>query len=243
MERQFEEVDAWMALSAFSRDKHHEFGFPHPMELISCFVPDPGDPSAAAGDAPHPRPYFLFVGRLEKIKGLDDVIPLFRDYPEADLVVAGDGDHGPALRAAAADLPGVHFLGRLSPEALGEYYRGAISVLVPSVCYETFGIIVIEAFSQGTPVIARRLGPLPELVETAAAGELFDDAGELLAAMRRMQEDPDRREALGRSGRAAFEERWSEDPVMDRYLEIIRQTAERRGRPELAAALSGTEAA
>ena len=49
---------------------------------------------------PHERPYFLFVGRLERIKGLDDVIETFRDYPDADLLVVGDGTHGATLRTA-----------------------------------------------------------------------------------------------------------------------------------------------
>ena len=43
-------------------------------------------------ESPNPRPYFFFAGRLERIKGLDDVIPVFRDYPDADLLIAGDGN-------------------------------------------------------------------------------------------------------------------------------------------------------
>ena len=64
-------------------------------------------------------------------------------------------------------------------EELTAYYRGALGLIVPSVCYETFGIILIESFRLGTPVIARRLGPFPEIVEKAMSGNC-DDGQELM---------------------------------------------------------------
>jgi glycosyltransferase involved in cell wall biosynthesis len=238
LERQLDQVDAFIAMSEFSREKHREFGFPRPMEVLPYFLPDPvtGRPSPRIGgstpagddDSPHPRPYFLFVGRLEKLKGLDDVIPLFRDFSDADLVIAGDGEYAPVLRQLAAGLPGVRFLGRVAPDDLQRYYRHAISLIVPSVCFETFGIILIESFKEATPVIARRLGPLPEIVEQAAGGELFSTGDELLAAMRRLQGDRAYRDRLARSAFQTFTERWSEQAVIPKYLDIVRRAAARR---------------
>jgi glycosyltransferase involved in cell wall biosynthesis len=103
LERELKHVDAFVAMSEFSRQKHREFGFPRDMEVVPYFLPDP-EPAGVTAESPspHPRPYFLFVGRLEKIKGLDDVIPVFREYSDADLLVAGDGVYG-GLRAAAAE--------------------------------------------------------------------------------------------------------------------------------------------
>jgi glycosyltransferase involved in cell wall biosynthesis len=109
------------------------------------------------------------------------------------------------------------------------------------VCYETFGIILIEAFRYGTPVIARRLGPFPEIVESSGGGELFETREELLAAMRRVQADPDHRERLARSGHWAFRERWVESAVVPRYLDIVRRTAERAGRLDVLGKLTGVE--
>ncbi len=73
-----------------------------------------------ASEPPQERPYFLFVGRLEKIKGLDDVIPVFRDYPGADLLIAGDGEYAAHLRALAAGpgqraVPGAGAAGGAAP--------------------------------------------------------------------------------------------------------------------------------
>jgi glycosyltransferase involved in cell wall biosynthesis len=243
MERHLREVDAYIAMSKFSRDKHHEFGFPHPMELLPYFLPDPeGESAPEPGLMPHTRPYFLFVGRLEKIKGLDDVIPLFRDYPEADLLIAGDGEYTEELKRIGADVDRVKFLGRLPMDELKRYYANTLALIVPSVCFETFGIILIEAFSQGVPVIARRLGPFPEIVEHAGGGELFETTEELLAAMTRIQSDPVYRERLAHRGHQSFRETWTEGAVVPQYLDIVRRTADRCGKTRISEMLKALEA-
>ena len=198
--------------------------------MLPYFLPDDERPVAGEhGEAPHPRPYFLFVGRLEAIKGLDDVIPLFRRYPEADLLIAGDGTHGPTLRALAEGTANVRFLGRLDRADLARYYRHALALIVPSVGYETFGVVLLESFSYGTPVLARRIGPLPEIVAQSGGGELFDHAEDLLAAMRRLQHDETARRRLGEAGADALSRLWSESAVVPRYLEVIREIAARKG--------------
>jgi len=242
LRRQLEEVDTFIAMSEFSRDKHHEFDFPKPMEVLPYFLPDAdGDTAEGMAGPPQERPYFLFVGRLERIKGLDDVIDVFRDYHDADLLILGDGEYSAPLRQRAQGLPNVRFLGRVPVEELSRYYRHAVALIVPSVCFETFGIILIEAFRQGTPVIARRLGPFPEIVARAGEGELFDTADELVGAMRRLQGDPDHRNRLAQAGADAFQAHWSERTVVPQYLDIVRRTAERTGRQAIADSLSMVE--
>ena len=229
LERELEHVDAIIAMSEFSRQKHAEFGLTKPMEVLPYFLPDPEPVGAAVGgEAPHPRPYFLFVGRLEKIKGLDDVIPLFRNYPDADLLIAGDGEYAGTLKAAAAGIDNVRFLGRVAPDELRRYYQHAIALIVPSVCYETFGIILIEAFRQSTPVIARRIGPFPEIVDQAGGGELFTTGSELLQAMRRLQGDSSYRREKAESAYQAFLADYCESAVVPQYLEIVQRAALRR---------------
>lgn len=231
LEREMERVDAVIAMSEFSRDKHREFGFEREMEVLPYFLPDPESrtPPTATGASPHGRPYFFFAGRLERIKGLDEILPVFRNFHDADLVIAGDGDHGSVLRAAAAGLNSVKFLGRVPPEELPRYYRHAVATIVPSVCFETFGIVVIEALRQGTPVLARALGPLPEIVNSAGGGEVFHSNDELLASMRRLVNDPDHRARLAASGYQAYADKWSESAVVPQYLDIVRRAAGRRG--------------
>jgi glycosyltransferase involved in cell wall biosynthesis len=239
LERQLEHVDVFIAKSEFSRAKHHEFGFSRDMTVLPYFLPDVESPlPTAQGTSPHERPYFLFVGRLEKIKGLDDVIPLFREPGNTDLLIAGDGEYGAQLRELAGDAPRVKFLGRLTPDALRRYYQHALALVVPSVCFETFGIIIIEAFRQGTPVIARRIGPFPEIIDRSGGGLLFRNAPELLDAMHRIEREPALRGELSRAGFKGFVDHWSESAVVPEYLELIRRAAEDKGHTEVADALT-----
>ncbi len=232
--RELRHVDAVIAMSEFSRRKHAEFGLKKPMEVLPYFLPDPEAGGAAVGgERPRARPYFLFVGRLEKIKGLDDVIPRFREYPDADLLIAGDGEYAGPLRELAGGIDNVHFLGRVPPDELRRYYQHAVALIVPSVCYETFGIILIESFKQSTPVIARRIGPFPEIVEGAGGGELFTTGEELVAAMRRLQSDPGYRQKLAAAGYEAYARHYTETAVVPRYLDIAERAAARTGRAGL----------
>lgn len=231
LERELRHVDVFIAMSEFSREKHREFGFPREMEVLPYFLPDTSQPLVPAGteERPHERPYFLFVGRLERIKGVQDVLPAFTGTGEADLLIAGDGEYGPALQAQAAGMWRVRFLGRLTSDELARFYRHAIALIVPSLCFETFGIILLEAFRQSTPVIARRLGPFPEIIERSGGGELFSTRDELVAAMRRLASDVGHRNVLATAGHRAFQEHWREEIVVPGYLGLVRDAAQRKG--------------
>ncbi len=245
LDKELERLDTIIAMSEFSRAKHREFGLRQEMEVLPYFLPnpEPGGRPRRGGGSPHDRPYFFFAGRLERIKGLDDVIPAFKGFEGADLLVAGDGTHGETLRAMAAGMPNVKFLGRITPEALREYYQHAIALVVPSECFETFGIVLIEAFRQGTPVVARRLGPFPEIVEGSGGGELFSTRDELMAALNRLTHDAAHRETLAEAGYRAYVDRWSERVVVPQYLELIRRAAERKGDKRTAGLVAHSEAA
>ncbi len=235
LDRALDHMDLIIAKSEFSRLKHAEFGLRQEMQVLPYFLPDL--PELAEPYTGHPRPYFLFVGRLEKIKGLQDVFPAMDRYPDADLLILGDGDYADELKRLAGGRRNIQFLGRKSPDELNAYYRGALGLIVPSVCYETFGIILIESFRLGTPVIARRLGPFPEIVERSGAGALFETEDELVDAMRTIQSDPKTRAARSEAARKAFAEVWREDRVLEAYGAAFARAAHARGDAHLAAAL------
>ena len=233
LERRAEAIDLFIAKSEFSRAKHAEFGFKPEMQVVPYFLPNIPVENAQSS---HDRPYFLFVGRLEKIKGLQDVIPVFERYEGADLVICGDGEYRSELETLANGNPRVIFKGRIPLDDLNAWYRGAKGLIVPSVCYETFGIILIESFRLGTPVIARELGPFPEIVEASGGGRLFSDETGLIAAMDALS-NAEIRATQSRAAREAFQRIWSEDAVLAAYGRTLAQAAKRAGKADLASRL------
>lgn len=225
-------VDAFCAPSQFCADMHRKFGFPYAMHILPNFLPES---DAAAAEQMPPgwqepeRPFFLFVGRLERIKGLQDVIPHFTDGGPAELWIAGEGTYESVLRKAADGRRCVRFLGRQAEPALRWLYRRACAVLAPSICYEVFPMVLLEAFREGTPVIARRLGPYPEIIEPSGGGILFESPAELAGALHRLAGDAALRSQLGQAAQHAFRRLWSEEVVLQRYLGLIASIAECRG--------------
>jgi glycosyltransferase involved in cell wall biosynthesis len=221
LERELAHVDLFLSPSQFTIDAHRTRGFTRPVRRLPHFVP-----AAYAGTASRNgtgRPYFLYAGRLEKLKGVQTLIERFRRRDDADLVIAGDGGYVGELRRMARGLGNIRFLGNVHPQELGGLYAGAVALLVPSIGYEAFGLVVLEAFAQGTPVIVRDLGALPEPVLESGGGIVYSTEAELEDAMGRLLADRQLRGELGARGRAAWAERWTEDQHLEGYFEAIEE--------------------
>ncbi len=203
-------------------------GLDIPIRHLPYFLPKPSENNGALKPQQRQRPYFLFVGRLEYIKGVHNLIEFFKKKPEYDLLIAGDGTYRETLEAQAKDCPNIEFLGRLSQDDLADVYRSALAVIVPSICYETFGIIIIEAFSHKTPAIVNDLGALPEVIDDSNGGFIYRTEDDLLESMRRIASDAALRNELGENGHRAYLKYWNEEPHLDQYLDLIRSIKERR---------------
>lgn len=119
--------------------------------------------------------YFLFVGRVEALKGIDVVIKAFEKMPEQRLVVAGDGPLMGEMQEYIREhqMKNVEFAGYLSKPQLQEKYRKARAVIMSSQCYEAFAMTIAEAYSYGVPVIAGDIGNLRNMVEENITGIRF----------------------------------------------------------------------
>jgi glycosyltransferase involved in cell wall biosynthesis len=237
--RSLRHVDALIAPSPFIRDVHQQRGVTARMVDLPNFVPatdargdseesppDEAPPDGAPGEGE--RPYFLFVGRLESIKGLQRVIPRLREYGGARLLVAGAGSYRPELEKLAGGSSNIRFLGQVSQARLRGLYRHARAVLVPSICYEVFPTVILEAFEQKTPVIVNNLGGMPGLVDESGGGLVYETDAGMRAALERLTADAGYARELGLRGHRSFEERWTVDVHMGRYFALIDELAASR---------------
>jgi len=190
--------DAVIVPSRFARERLRELGAPLPWERVHV-IPPPvrslavaggsdvliGSGSASGGMA-GVGAYALVVARLAPEKGVDVAIDACR-LAGMPLVVAGDGPERAALERRAGGCE-VRFVGHVGDRELAELRAGAALALVPSRSAETFGLAAAEAMASGLPVVASRVGALPELVEEDALVEP-GDAGALAGAIVRLAGD------------------------------------------------------
>jgi len=186
----------------------------------------------AADEGPEEAPTLLALGRIRKYKRLDLVVDavarLARErHPRLRLVIAGSGNHEPALRehvrrTGAAEL--VTFAGRVSEEEKVRLYRRAWALVMTSP-KEGWGLTCLEAEACGTPVIASDSPGLREAVRHDETGILVPhgDRDRLADAMDRLVRDAELRRRLG-DGARRFAETFSWDRCADETMALIEST-------------------
>jgi len=120
--------------------------------------------------------YFLFFGRLSYEKGVMTLLRSFKDLPRCCLKVVGTGPKEGELKAFAKNngMKNVAFLGYKTGKELTDLVSNAYFVIVPSEWYENNPMTIIEAYSEGTPVIGARIGGIPEIVVDGQTGFQFE---------------------------------------------------------------------
>jgi glycosyltransferase involved in cell wall biosynthesis len=221
-------VDQFVSPSRFTARIHAERGFSEPVDVLPYFMARQDQDWRNPAPRPQERPYFLFVGRLEKLKGLHTLIEAWAKVTEWDLLVAGTGSAEMDLRAQASTNPRIRFLGAQSQQQLGALYTHAVASIVPSVTYETFGMVLIESFARKTPVIVRDLGALPEVVEDSGGGKLYRDNEELLRSVELLARAPALRGELGERGYRAFLRLWTTEAHFEQYFGFINSARVRK---------------
>jgi glycogen synthase len=180
-----------------------------------------------------PGPYALFVGRLASNKGLPELVAAFaelaRTAPEAQLVLIGaDGGQRANVETRVRGFgltERVHVLGHVGDESLlAAAYREATVTVLPSE-YEAFGLVLLESLAQGTPVIASRVGGIPEFIEDERSGLLVPprDTAALARALLRIWSDPSLARRLGEHGRRETAPRFTWERTVDRLDAIYRE--------------------
>ncbi|MCC6153626.1 MAG: glycosyltransferase family 4 protein [Candidatus Hydrogenedentes bacterium] len=170
-------------------------------------VDEPADP--AYGE------YVAYAGRIAPEKGVDTLIEAAH-IAGLPLHIAG------AASSRTTDSEIVTWRGLLDSPALRAFYRGARFVVTPSRWNEAFGLVPAEAMTHGIPVIASRMGALPELIEHGVTGLLFEagNAPELASRMTKLWNDPARCRTMGLAARTRILEMCSPSRYCERLIRV-----------------------
>lgn len=208
-------VTRYIALNNFCREKFVAGGLPaSKISVKPNFVdfPRKEDGERSGG---------LFVGRLMPEKGLETLVEALKQLPQKRLTIVGDGPEAFRLKGQ----PGIIQAGQLQRNEVMKKMRLARWLVMPSIWYETFGMVLIEAYASSLPVIASRLGAMADLVEEGVTGLLFNpgDPVDLAAKMLWAEQHPEAMRKMGENARKKYEEFYTPDANYQQLMAIYRQ--------------------
>jgi glycosyltransferase involved in cell wall biosynthesis len=192
-------------------------------------------PQPPADDRP---PTVGFLGRLERTKGVQVLLPalaaLAREYPTIRLEVGGDGPFRPELERQAHELgvsDRVAWRGAVRGPEKEAFFAGIHVLAFPSIVFENFGLVALEALARGRPVVASDIGGIPDLVEDGRTGRLvpIGDAPALARALGELLREPARAAELAGEGRRRVLREFTPEVHLERLLAVYE--AVREGRP------------
>lgn len=212
-------IDAYIVLSEFARAVLQRGGLPaERLHVRPNFVtPDPGLGDGGGG-------YVLYLGRLSEEKGLKVLLEAWKMLASpASLRIAGEGPLEAWVRSQTDER--IRYLGALPHDAALEQLRRALLLAVPSTCYEGSPLAALEALAVGTPLLASRIGSLPELVEPGRTGWLAPpgDAASWAEVLAEALSDRDRLVRMRAGARSVYQSRYDGEAAYASLMEIYRR--------------------
>lgn len=210
-------IDRFIAVSQFSATRMAENGIdPRRISVVPNFI----DISQFTPQTETGR-YFVFFGRVEQSKGVGTLVKAFMQMPDIPLMVIGEGNFLPEAQALAATSPNIHFAGFKDGSELYSLVGQSVASILPSEWYENCPMAVLESFALGRPVIATRVGGLPELISPGEDGDIIEpgDVDSLCKAVRTVWErrgNP----GMGLAARRKAEQQFSSEIHYQRIRDI-----------------------
>lgn len=220
LRNQINNISTFIAISNFIGDKLIEGGVPkEKIKVCGNFLE-----KSKVADQIYPKgDYYLYIGRLSEEKGIGTLISALRKVT-AKTIIAGDGPLLSEINNVIEKygMKHVQCLGFVKGEKKNELIAKANALIVPSLCYENFPMAVVESMSQGTPVIASKIGGLQEMIINNYTGILFapGNVNELANSISRLSRFPDLADYLGKNALKYAIDNYSETTHLKKILDI-----------------------
>ncbi len=215
-------VDAFLAPSNFLRDKLISRGFlKEKVYHLPLFLKNGMFQDMQSDDG-----YLLFLGKLEPIKGIYQLLEACKMAPEVQLILAGRIDRSLEKRLHQLLPRNAQYLGMKQGKELRRLLSNALAIVLPSLCYENQPFSILEAFANSKPVIASNLGGMTELVKDEERGLLVPpgDTQALADAMKWLVAHKREAKEMGRNGYQYAREVHSPESHYKELMEIYRKT-------------------
>lgn len=211
-------IDAFIVPSSFTLKKLHEYGIPLQKlnHVPTFFNLKEKDPTVEY------KPFMLFVGRIEKQKGLMTLVKAFEgtDFCLKIVGFSNDGYENDLKEYLEGKHHCIEFLGRKNFEEIVPYLKTCLCTVVPSEWYDNFPNVILESFAYKKAVIATEFGSLPELVHNRETGLTFPYANvdELRKQVKYMFEHRDDAENMGKTAFRNLTENYTSEK---HYLQLL----------------------
>lgn len=216
-------IDLYICTSRFVMGKMVQFGIDkNKMVHIPNFL-DPAQYTPEYGS----EGYILYFGRIEKHKGIKTLLRSMKYVKSSKLVVAGQGSYLDELIAYRKEnaIDNVMFIGHKEGNEMKQIIRNSLFTVIPSEWYEPFGLVIIESFASGKPVIGADIGGISELIEDGNDGLLFEagNADILTDKINYLLDNRKLVKEMGRNARKKVEEKYNPDLHYERLMEAYQR--------------------
>ena len=219
----FKQVTLYITLTKFATKKFINAGFPeHKLVIKPNFLINPPSPEFQNSG------FVVFIGRLGEEKGLKILIEAWRNITTIPLKIIGEGPMRFELEKIVRELNlSIEILGYRPLQECINYLKNSQFLTLPSICYEGLPMVVLEAMACGKPIIASRIGVLPELIKDKVTGLLFEpgNVNDLVEKIKWMINHKAEAIEMGKRARVEFEDKYTADKnyklLMDIYQKAI----------------------
>lgn len=216
-------VNRFIALTYFQKSIFVEAGWSYDLirvksNFIQDFYLDGYSP-------PVIESYAIFVGRLSSEKGIDVLLEAWKNVPNLKLKIVGVGPEVGKVKSASELNFNIEYLGPKSPDEVQRLMCGAKLLVLPSLCYEGFPMVLIESFCSATPALVSNIGSMKEIVEEGVTGLQFDvgNASELALKAKWLIDNPEILTEMALSARSEYLKKYTSKANFDVLMGIFEE--------------------